>query len=229
MLSVDTSDLRRLENDLKTLARKAIPFAARNAINVSAFEARKLWQAEIDEQFILRNKFTAQSIRVEKARTLNTRSMFATVGTVADYMRTQEFGGSESKAIPTEVAAGQAMGSQPRLRTVRGPNQITSIRLTDRNKSASRKVRNRIAIRRAIKAGNKFVLLDLERGPGIFRIMGGRRNLQVRMVWDLRSGAHRIPPHPTLGPTLKALEPRLVDIHRASILEQLKRHGVFGY
>ena len=228
-LDVDLRDFRRLESDLRTLATRAVPFAARQALNASAFEARKIWQAEIEETFTTRNKYTAQSIRVEKARSLHIRTMSASVGSIADYMRTQEFGGSESKSIPTEVAAGQAMGSSPRTKTVRGPNMLSAIRLTDRARTGDRKVRNRIAIRRAVKAGNKVVLLELEKGPGLFRIMGGRRNMSLRMLYDLRRGPHTIPPHPTLGPTLKRLELKLEAIHMAAILEQLKRNRVFGY
>lgn len=229
MIHIDMRDLRKLEDDLRTLAGKAVPFAVRSALTSSAFEARKIWQAEIDERFILRNKFVQGSIRVEKARSLNVRTMKATVGSIAEFMPKQEFGGRESKAVPTEVAAGQPLGSQPRLKTVRAPNKLSAIRLTDRNRTGSRKVRNRIGIRRALKAGQKVVLLETERGKGLFRITGGRRKPQFRMIWDLRKGSHRIPPSPTLQPTLKKLQPKLLGIHRKAWLEQLKRHGVFGY
>jgi len=229
MFEVDTRELQRVERDLEAFAEKALPFAVRNSLNASAFEARKLWQAEIRSDFTLRNRYTERSIRVEKVRTLQVRRMEAIVGSVADYMETQEHGGTERKAVPTEVAAGQAMGSQPRIRTVRGANKMTAIRLTDRNRTADRRVRNRIAIRKALKSGTKFVLLELDRGPGIFKLTGGSRRLQVRMVWDLRKTAHHIPPTPTLGPALAKLHRQLPRIHRDALLEQLRRHRVFGY
>jgi hypothetical protein len=236
MITIDLSDLRRLEKDLKTMADKAVPFAVRNSLNRSAFEGRRIWQAEIQDEFILRNRFTANSVRVEQARGLNVNRMEAALGSIAPYMDTQEFGGRRTGGgrhgapIPTAVAAGQAQGTAPRTRLVRGAHKLGAIQLTSRGRgTGSKRQRNAIAIKQAAKAGNKYVFLELENSKGLFKITGGRRKPRIVMVWDISKRSLIIPPSPTLGPTLKRLEPKMLSIHYQALLEQLKRHGVFGY
>ena len=68
MLRIDSRDLDRLVRDLEKVRRKAIPHAVRNALNSQAFDARKRWQSKMGEEFTLRNKWVAGSVRVEKAR-----------------------------------------------------------------------------------------------------------------------------------------------------------------
>lgn len=236
MFSIDVSDLRRLERDLETLKSKAVPYALRNSLNTAAFEGRKLWLEEQRGELVLRNTWTARQVRVEKARGLNVRNMVAVVGSLAPYMREQEFGGRRSGGgrhglpIPTSVAAGQGMGTQPRTRLVRGANKLGAIRLTTRGRNRGhRRQRNAIAIAQAIKSGSKYVFLELENSKGIFQITGGRRKPRIRMIWDISRGSVVIPPHPTLGPALESLGYMMPRIHAQAFLEQLRMHGVFGY
>jgi hypothetical protein len=236
MLKIDLKDFEKAAKDLKTFADKAVPFAVRNALNSGAFEGRKLWQAEMGDEFILRNRFTANSIRIDKATGFRVNTMSATLGSVAPYMRTQEFGGRKAGGgrhgmpIPTSVAAGQGMGTNPRTKLVRGPNKLGAIQLTSRGRGTGhRRQRNAVAIAQATKAGNKYVFLELENSKGLFKITGGRRKPRIVMVWDISKRSLIIPPSPTLGPTLKRLEPKMLSIHYQALLEQLKRHGVFGY
>lgn len=236
MFSVDTKDLRRLERDLEAMKERAVPFAIRESINRSAFEGRKTWQAEIEGEFVLRNRFTKNSIRVDTARGLNVRTMEATLGSVAPYMDTQEFGGRRAGGgrhgapIPTSVAAGQGMGTQPRTKLVRAPNKLGAIRLTTKGRNRGhRRQRNAAAIAQAIKSGSKYVFLELEEAKGIFQISGGRRKPRIRMIWDISKSSLVIPPSPTLQPALRTLEGKMPEIHYNAFLEQLKRHGVFGY
>jgi hypothetical protein len=235
MITIDLKDFEKAAKDLKTFADKAVPFAVRNALNSGAFEGRKLWQAEMGDEFILRNRFTANSIRIDKATGFRVNTMSATLGSVAPYMRTQEFGGRKAGGgrhgmpIPTSVAAGQGMGTNPRTKLVRGPNKLGAIRLTKGRKGGNRKQRNAVAMRMAIASGSKFVFLELEKSKGIFKITGGRRKPQLRMVWDISRHAVTIPPHPTLGPAIAKLQPKLMNMHYDAIIQQLRRHGILGY
>lgn len=144
------NDLKDLEFELGRLNKKAIPFATRAAINSIAFEIQKEARKTIDEKFVNRNKFTKQSVRVERSRTLNMRSQEALVGSIADYMATQEFGGTAkgrgNQPIATSVSAGQSESTRPRTRLPRRPNRMQSIQLKRRARgSQSRRQRNKAA------------------------------------------------------------------------------------
>ena len=229
MFSIDLREIKKLEKALKEAVPKAFKFAQRDAVNSAAFAGRRIWQSEMRGDLTLRNRYTASSVRVEQTRTLNPNRMAATLGSVAPYMDRLEYGGTAHGARPTEVAAGQTMGSQPRTKLVRKPNKLGAIRLTNRYRGGDRKLRNRINIRRALESGQKVVMLETQRGEGLFRITGGRRKIQVRQIWDFSQKTFDIPPHPTLGPTLKILEGEMDRITRDALVKQLKRHGVFGY
>lgn len=234
-VQLDMRDLERLTRDLRKAASGALPFAARNALNTIAFEGRRVWAGKIERQFVLRNKFTVRSTRVVKAKLQrDVDRMEAELGSVAPYMRLQEFGGvergrSRSKPVPTTVAAGQGMGVRPRTRPVRRPNRLNAIRLArSRQRGSNRSQRNVVAVKQAAATGRKFALLDLNRGKALVMVTG-RKRLNVRMVWDLSRRSVRVPASPTLQPTLDALGPRVPGIHAAAIVEQLRRHKVLGY
>jgi hypothetical protein len=236
MITIDLTDLRRLEKDLEKFKERAVPYAIRNSLNTAAFEGRRLWLGEMSNELVLRNTWTKRQVKIEKASGVNVRSMAAVLGSEAPFMDTQEFGGRRSGGgrhgmpIPTSVAAGQGMGAQPRTRLVRGANKLGAIQLTTRGRGKGhRRQRNASAIQQALKTGSKFVFLELESSKGIFKISGGRRKPQIRMIWDISRRSVVVPPHPTLGPALKTLEGKMPDIHHKAFLEQLKRHGVFGY
>src|SRR5688500_5442350 len=113
MLTVEWKGLKELVRDLKTAREKALPYAVKTSLNTAAFEARKVWQGEIRRSFTNRNAFTERSVLVERASGNDARRMFATVGSTAPYMGTQEEGGTvkgrgKRKAIPGPAAAGQA-------------------------------------------------------------------------------------------------------------------------
>lgn len=232
---VDMSDIKDLHGDLERFKRSAVPFATRRALTASAFETRSEWQRTMEREFTLRNQFTKRSVRVDKARGLDVRTMEAAVGSIAPYLFDQEYGtversqGKHGKPIPTAVAAGQAMGARPRTRPVRRPHWLPNIRLSQRSRTAAtRRQKNAMSIRRARDSGRKFVFLELDDKKGIFKIMGGRR-MRMRMIWDMSEPAVRVPASPTLQPALKSVEGKLLDIHYDALLEQLRRHRILGY
>lgn len=234
-LDVQFRGLDRMKRDLQVFAKKSIPFAAREVVNTAAFETQKTWREEVEKTFTLRNKWTGRSIQVTRATGLHVRTMEAKVGSVAEYMATQEKGGTVrgkggTKAIPTEVASGQSMGTQPRSKTVRGRNYLSRLGNVPRvAPSRGRKARNARAIERAIKSGTKIAFLHLQRRKGLYRITGSKKRPVIRKLYDLTRSSVQVKSEPTLQRSLKRIGSRMPAIQRKAILQQLRRHHVFGY
>lgn len=232
--SVDVADMRRLAKDLGTFAARSLPYAARNATNALAFEGRKLWRANIEQAFTIRNRFTVGSLRVEKATAAASLDRIeATLGSLAPYMGAQEFGSSKQvggkTAIPTSAAAGQP-GARPRTKVVRAQNRMSALQLaSQRVRSSNRKQRNAIAIRLARKAGTKVALLETPKGKGLFRLMGGERRPSVRMLWRVGGPSPSIPRTPTLERTVVQVQGKAVGIYHEHLLKELRRSKVLGY
>lgn len=232
MIEINVRDVRQYESDLKTFARKAYPFATKATINKAAFETRRRGQENIRNDLTLRNRFSVGSVRVEQARTLNVRRQEAIVGSIADYLATQEFGGTVTggqgnKAIATGYAAGQE-GARPRTRLPRKPNRMQQIQLKrSKRKATTRKQRNLVAVKQAAEGGSKYVFLDLGRREGIFKVMGGKRKPRIKMVWDLSRKAVRIPRSPWLAPATRDVEQQLPTFYAQALAFQLQRRGLF--
>lgn len=236
MISADDKQLRKLEKDLKTFAAKAFPFATRETLNRAAFETRKRGQMNIRWNMTTRNRFTEQSVRVERAKGLRVESMQARTGAEPDYLYRQEFGGTAKgrgaaqQAIATTYSSGESEGVRPRSKLPRKPNQMQSIQLKRQGAGAkNRRQRNLLATIEAAGSGSKFVYLDLGRRKGIFRVLGGRRNTRVRMVWDLTRKAVRTPKNPWLKPATDDTVQDMPRYYEQALLQQLQRHGVLGY
>lgn len=236
-VSIDISEAKQLARDLARYAQHALPYATRKALSAAAHEGRKEWTARLSTRLVLRNSFTARSLRVANARGTKIASMEAVLGSTAPYMGLQEFGGTvsgkgRSAPIPTSVAAGQSKGSRPRTKLVRRPNRMGSIELSKvrARKSMSRKQRNAIAMRVASR-GNKVALLELDGGRrGLFRVTGrGRRLTEPRMLWDLSHRSTKVPARGMLQSALKSVGPRMPIISQDALLEQLRRNKVLGY
>jgi hypothetical protein len=232
MFEITDKETKQFESDLKQFAAKALPFATKSTLNKTAFESRRNWQRNIKDDMVNRNRFTQQSIRVEQARGLNMSTQAATVGSLAPYMATQEFGGTSKggrgdKAIATSYSAGQGEGTRPRTRLPRKPNKMANIRLQRARGAKGRKARNVVAVKQAAESGNRYAYLDLGRRKGIFRVMGSKKNLRVRMVWDLTKRSVRVPRTPTLGPAVRTVAPRVPEFYREALQFQLKRRGLF--
>ena len=233
MFNVNVRDIKEMEKDLKVFASRAYPFATRETINSAAFIAQKVYRRAIKRELVTRNKFTIQSIQVEQSRTLVVNRQSSTVGSIADYMEDQEFGGTKAKrgkkgvSITTGYAAGQE-GQQPRTRLARRPNQLVNILLTKRRKAkGSRKQRNLIAVKQAAASSNKYVYMDLGRKKGIFKVLGGKRRPFVKMVHDLSLQSIRIPRTPLLGPAFDRTQALIPALYEKSLRFQVKRNNLF--
>ena len=235
MFKIEDTGIRKLEQELRKFKKNALPYATRNTLNRAAFAAQREARDLVQERFILRNRFTVQSIRVNKTNSLDVSRQQATVGSIADYMEEQEFGGGRRKRgqhgvpIPTSYAAGQAEGSRPRLRLPRKSHKLTQLRLSKNRRLANlgRGRRNAAIVRHAVQEGEKFVFLDLGRRKGIFKIVGSKRKPKIKMLYDLSRPNIVIPPRPWLQPSVKKVEPMIPDIYRKSLEFQIKRQQLF--
>jgi hypothetical protein len=233
MLMVDDKQIKRYERDLKAFASRAYPFATRQTVNASAFKAREIAQGNVRANMVTRNKWTERSIQVDKTSTLNVQRQTAIVGSMADYMETQEFGGTEKSssgkgvAIATSYSAGQE-GQRPRTRLPRRPNKMAAIQLQKRRKKGTSRVQqNFIAVREAAASGTKFLYLDLGRRRGIFRVTGGKRKPKIKMVHDLTRSSVAIPKNPWLAPAVRDTERYMPEIYRDALVFQLQRNKLF--
>lgn len=236
MFGIDNKDLKKLEKDLKQMASRALPFATKATLNKTAFDTRKIALDQIKGKMITRNRFTAQSIRVDIAKTLNISRQEAVIGSTADYMETQEFGGTKraqgakSVAIATNASSGEAKSSGPRRKLPRRANLLKNIRLRRRLAGGTtRKQRNRILVAEAAKAGGagRFIHLDLGRRSGIFKVTGGKRKPKLTMLWDTGRKVVRIPKNPWLAPSVKRGEKQLARNYRKALEFQIKRLDLF--
>jgi len=238
VVNVTVKGLDEMQRQLETIAKRSVPFAARETVNTLAFEGRRIWQAEMASSLTLRNNFTARRALVEKARTLRVDAMEAKLGHTEPYMANLEHGKPERaekrwRPVPTEVAAGQPKGSlsSGRKKIVRPKNIITRLGSLKTKGFAGRprKARNARAVQQAIKTGKRLALLDFGRRKGVYKVMGGKRRPKVVKLYDLSRRTTPMPKIPTLQRTLKktlALAPRVA--HDA-LSKQLKRAGVAGY
>lgn len=233
MIKVDDRQIKKLERDLKHFNDKAFPFATKNTVNTAAFDTQRVARLRVSNTMTERNRFTQQSIRVEQARTLDVKRQAAIIGSTADYMEDQEFGGTKRRtgrkgvAIPTGYSAGQS-GSKPRTRLPRAANKLQRIKLKNKRKTGrTRTQQNKAAIMEAAKSGNKFVYLDLGKSEGIFRVVGGKRKPRIKMVYNLSHDSVRIPARPWLKPSVDAVRTTVPGIYAKSLRFQLRRLGIF--
>lgn len=226
MIKVELKNFRRLENDLLGFARKAYPYATQNTINSGAFHAQALVREGLKSGFVNRNKFTVQSIQVEKSRTLVVSQQAAFVGSIAPYLETQEFGGvkrakgGKSVPIATGFSAGQE-GARPRTRLPVPSNKMRAIKLPPRARKGMSRVRRNVI---AVKSAEKFVFLDLGRRKGIFKKVGEK----IKMVHDLTRSSVRIPKKPWLLPAVQKTYTMMYEMFTSALEFQLKRRGLFN-
>ena len=233
MLKINDRQIREYEGDLKRFKMRAYPFATKATLNNAAWKARGFAQENIRNSMVTRNRFTVNSVLVEQTRTLNVSRQAATVGSIADYMETQEFGktinrkGKHGVPIATSYSAGQGQNVQPRTRLPRKPNTMQAIQLRKQRKTGSRKQRNYVAVKLAAESGSKFVFLDLGRRKGIFRVLGGKRKPRVKMVWSMGHRSVVVPANPWLAPAVRSTEQEIPRLYRDALRFQLRKQGLF--
>lgn len=240
MFEIDNENIKKLESDLKNLKERAIPFATRKTLNDVAFKAQAIAKADIERDMILRNRYTQQSIRVERAKTLDIKRQSASIGSTADYLEMQEFGGIEQAkgkglVIPTSYAAGMSEGAKPRTKLPRKPNQMRNIQLERKKRTAkSKKQRMVFTVQDAVESGKRIVYMDLGRTKGIFRVIGGKKGqargwpqgAKLKMLHDLSRQSVNIPANPWLKPAFEEAGRMLPAFYADALRFQLRRHGL---
>lgn len=235
MFEVRAKSIRIFESQLKAFRERALPFATKQAINSYAFKAQSIARDGLKSDFVLRNRFTASSIRVNQTRSLNIKEQESSVGTTVDYMREQEFGGHKTKqgkhgvTIPTSASAGLAESAKPRTRVPRPRLKMSSIRLSksSRSKYSSQKQANVVAIKQALARSQKFVYLELKNRKGIFQIRGSKKNWQLRMLYDLTRTSISFRARPWLAPAVEQTQKHMQVIYFKALKFQLERFNLF--
>lgn len=244
MFSIDDKELKRYEQDLKTFAKRAFPFATKNTLNKTAFTAQKAIKADLKRVLTLRNAFTVKSIQVEQTRTLDVSRQAAIVGSTADYMEKQEFGGIKTKKgkdgvpIATAYAAGQGENTQPRTRFPRKANTLQAIRIRKGRRSATSSNQSLLfKVQDAVTSGRRYFFHEFAstKKRGVFKVVGGSKKFKrgwpkgakIKMIWDLTRQSVTTPPKPWLQPVIREVTQLMPLIHRDSLIFQLKKQGLF--
>ena len=245
MITVDTKQFAELEKDLKVFHSRAFPFATKNTLNSAAFKAQEMARTNIRLDMINRNKFTERSVLVEQSKTLNVRRQSSVVGSTADYMEDQEFGGTKNKtgkegvAIATSFSVGQGrQAPRTKVSGPRSPNRLSNIRLRGRKRTTrNRKQALLFKIQGAVTTGKRFIFHDFGGGKkkGIFRVVGGSRNFKrggpkgarLEMVHDMTEQLVVIPRNPWLKPAVDATQKLMPGMYRRAVTFQAKRLGLF--
>lgn len=243
MFKHDISKIEKYEDDLKKFAERAYPFATREMLNNTAFNAQDRIRAEIKRKFTLRNTHTRRSIEVEKAGTLNVRNQMSVVGSTAPYMEDQEFGtvitkkGKKGVPIPTSVASGEGRSAIPRRRLPTRVNKLKSIELSRRGSKRFKTRKQEVFLKTlfAARSGSKYVFLDTTRKQAIYRIKGRGRidkkgritGIKMDMVWDLTRDAVSLSRSPTIFPMAIESQKQQPFFYVKALEFQLKRQGLF--
>jgi hypothetical protein len=234
MFNIDDKEIKRFETDLELFSERALPFATRSTINSAAFATQKLARKDLRKEFILRNKFSEQSIRVNMARSLKISQQASVVGTTAEYLEKQEFGGVKNRTgkegvpLATSYSSGQPEGSQPRKKLPLSRNKLRNIVLQSKSRrAANRRQRNKVLVKQAAASGSKYIFMNLGRRKGIFRILGSKKNPRVKMIYDLSHESTPIHSKPWLKPAVDQTIPRMQEFYREALLFQIKRNNLF--
>lgn len=233
----DDRDLEKLERELETFNDRGLPFATLEALNKSVQTARNRIRADLPRKFQIRNKWTVGSIQHRNAKGLVIAAQAAEVGSAAEYMAEQEEGFTRRSRrkhgapVPTAFAGGEGQASK-RTKVIRRAMRMSSIRLARiRDGAMSRKQRNVVAIKEAIRTKKRFVFMDTPGSKGIYKVQGGRKlksgvklkGVRLNLVWSLERKAIRTRPHSWLEYQSIKTEKLLPVFYRRALERQLER------
>lgn len=226
-INIKTDQIQAFEKKLSQLNQRGIPYAVRAATSQSAYKAQQHARKGVKASMVLRNKYTIQSIRYDRATSVQKPE--AKVGSVVGYMAQQEHGadlrkrGGVGRVIPTSVSAGQSRKKKPRTKTVRIQNLLRQVKL---NKSPLRrplsyKQRMAVAIKYALR-GNGFFYMQTPRKKGLFHVTAGRKGLN--MVYDLTEQVVRLKRREWLNTAVKKTIPEMPKIYLEALDKQIRRY-----
>lgn len=234
MLEIQSDDIKKMQLALERVASAALPYAERSALNSAAFYTQRAARERIREDFINRSRFTERSVRVAQARRPGSPAI---VGSIADYMETQEFGGTKTArgdglVIPTAYSAGE---TGKRTRLPRPANRFKRIKLAKtRGRVAKTRAQSVIfAVQDAVTTGKRTVFLDLKKRRGIYKVVGGRKSFKrgwpkgasIRLLHDLSRRRVSIGSRPWLAPAVAEANARMPEFYFEALKFQLRRLG----
>ena len=224
-IRVDLNGLDEMQSALEQLSKKGLGAAARETLTNCAWEGRRIWQGNLEQSSILRNKFTQSRVLVDPARGSSLVGMEARLGHVSQYVADLEEGKGDTargSAVPIPELAARSGGDKRKL--VGRPNKLATIGRLSKGKGrgGTYKQRNAGALRLAAKAGRKLVVLEGPTSRGIFRVLGGRKHTKVRKIWDLSHRTVTRPKRPTLQRSLDAALQLAPAIAERAMLKQLE-------
>lgn len=191
MIKADTSQALALARKLEAVRKTAVPYATRQTLNDNAFLARRLAITTIENEFTIRNKWTARRVNVERAKSLVIRDQQAATGSPEAYLERQEYGGLNRTPTPTPVAAGQPQGTRKRTRVVTKRNRTPNLK--------ARKVAQGVPlvgrVRDALNHKERVVLVREGEGarPGVYRLKGGTAKRPERAQLQLVQAHNKRP------------------------------------
>lgn len=248
MISVDTSQIRRLERDLQRFSRSVLPKANRSALSAIAFDASKTAKKDLPNYMILRapGNYTRKSIRYEKAQGARISAQSSRVGSTLEYMRDQEFGavrrarrGASALSIVTPSASGES--SYPTRRMPRAANTLRRIDAANRGdrRRRSRKAQLFADVSKAIATGNRFIVTERPGGKmGLTKVVGGRRGSRARdpngwprgaklkLMYDLSHKRVTIPATHWLEKSVRKTRSRAPGIYLDSLQFRARQAGL---
>ena len=231
MIAVDVREVEQLEKDLKTLAKKAFPFAVRDTLNDLAFDARRDYAERAGEEMKLRGPWTVKSMRVDKVRGVMVSKMVSVSGSIEPYMESQESGAKESAkgryGVPAPAVSKSRIKNRPKTPARNRFGGLTGVVSLQKG---SRQVRNAGAIAYAARKGGGIVFLNLGKRKGLYRVSPGKkRAAKIRKVWDLSKKSITITKNPMLQFAKDKAMKGLFGHYRENMIHQLRRAGIKGY
>ena len=236
-ITVNTKDIEKLERDLIKFGKQAVPRANQWVLNTVARDVYEKSRAAVKGQMILRNSYTLKSVQYEKTKSLNISNQVVRIGSIADYMARQEFGGVKSGKsgnvnIPTSFSAGQGKDTQPRMKMPRSVKKNANIKLKKtRGRFYSKRQQKFVAIKMAslrASPADRFIYLNL-RKSGIFQVTKARkgRKPKITMVHDKSQGSVTTPKNPWLSPAVKKKRGDMPRMYLVALRFQARRLGLF--
>lgn len=232
-MKLDKEGLEQLENKVDKINSKALPIATQFALNKMAMETRKQSIEDLDEDFTVRNKWTQRGMLFQKVdRTLDIKKMKSEVGSIRDYMRSQQEGFYEDQpAVPQTAARTSQSNRRPIARPNRFPNFKKSNKtLSMRNIHNERQYRVR-AVQHAIETNQRFLVMTFNKKKGIYKVVGGKKgtkwgwpeNAKTKLMYHLEDKNIWVPKRPWLEKAAKKQQNKFFVYYQDALQFQLNK------
>jgi hypothetical protein len=243
MMQMDTSELKKYENDLLELKARSLPFATRFTLHSMARTAQKESRKIVSKDMILRNKYTIKTIQFAPSSagkmSLNINKQQSEFGSTEKYMKTQEEGGTKRKKgkegvpIPTSWSAGQGK-TKPRTKLPTRPNKMKNINLGKEGRAINKRQQFLVKVREALETKNRFFFHDFggNKAKGIFKVVGGRlgkrrrgwpKGANLRLIYGMKEKMVVIPASPWMRPAAKKMIKHMPAMYQQALFKQLAR------